>query len=194
MGAHSAGSRSVGVIHSGEFDRWISWLLYKSSFYSFAGFYSCSSCDHWRHRRFAFGQQTFRCPSNFAFLSDGPPYCRHETNFYEVNILQQRHCARVRKTGRRPVVTEALASAPFPATMGWLCSRTRRFDRCMRAKARKAPRHPIHDVAERRPISSFPRGETSAQLAANAGCVLHALDARNSSEDGQMRRLPESDL
>jgi len=194
MGPHSTGGCSVGVVHSGELDRWISWLLYKSSFYSFAGFYSCSSCDRWRHRGFAFGQQTFRCPSDFAFFSDGPPYCRHETNFYEVNILQERHCALVRETGRRPVATEASALARFPATKDWSCSRTRRFDQCMRAKARKALRHPIHDVAERRPISSFPPAETSAQLAANAGCASRASDARNFSEDEQMRRLPESDL
>ncbi len=86
MGAHSTGGRSIGVVHSDEFDRWISWLLYKSPFYSFAGSYPCSSCDHWRHHRLAFGQQTLCCSGDFAFFSIRSLYCRNEVDFHKMKM------------------------------------------------------------------------------------------------------------
>ena len=84
MGTHSPGRSCFSVVHLGKLDRRAGWLLYKSSFNSFARSHPRSGCDHWRRRGIAFGQQAFCCPGDFAFIGDSPSYRRDEIAFHEI--------------------------------------------------------------------------------------------------------------
>ena len=88
MGAHSTGRSCFGVVHLGELDRRAGWLLYKSSFNSFARSHPRSICNHWRRRGIAFGEQAFCCPGDFAFIGDSPSYRWDETAFHEMTWLR----------------------------------------------------------------------------------------------------------
>ena len=84
MGAHPPGRSCFGIVHLGELDRRAGWLLYKSSFNSFARSRPRNGGDRGRDRGIAFGQQAFCCPGDFALIGDSPSYRRDEIAFHEI--------------------------------------------------------------------------------------------------------------
>ena len=84
VGTHPSGGSSFGVIHLGKLDRWAGWVLYKSSFNSFAGPHPRRSRDRWRPYRLPPRQQAACCPSDFSLSGNSPPYRRNKINFHEV--------------------------------------------------------------------------------------------------------------
>jgi hypothetical protein len=115
----------------------------------------------------------FSSSHHFDHAGDRPQHRRSQINFYQVTI---------------PI------AARSEATRDSFHSRTRQFDRRIRAKADKAPRHPVHDVAGGTSTSSFPRVETNAPQAVNVCGVSRVTDVRISFGDGRKRRRPESAL
>src|SRR5437773_12478184 len=90
MGTHPPGRSCFGVVHLGELDRWVGWLLYKGSFDSFAGSRPRSSCDNWRDGGSAFGQQAFCCPAGFIFIGESASCRRVVIAFYEMTRCSRR--------------------------------------------------------------------------------------------------------